>query len=50
MSEVQTAIDAGDYKSAQTKAQVVQDKSQQVIAEIQGALAKVHKAKPGKKT
>jgi hypothetical protein len=49
VSEVQSAMDAGDFKAAQAKAHAIQDKSQQVSAEIESALAKVQKAKPGKK-
>lgn len=50
LSEVQAAIDAGDYLGAQAKAKAIQEKSQAVAAEIQSALAKVGgaKAKKGK--
>ncbi len=50
LSEVQTAIDAGDYLGAQAKAKAIQEKSQAVASEIQSALAKVGgaKAKKGK--
>lgn len=48
LTEVQAAIDAGDYLAAQTKAKAIQDKSQAVAKEIQDALAKVGGAK-GKK-
>ncbi|MFM8551149.1 MAG: hypothetical protein ACKOCD_02375 [Nitrospiraceae bacterium] len=48
MTEVQAAIDAGDFLAAQTKAKAIQDKSQAVAKEIQDALAKVGGAK-GKK-
>ncbi len=49
LPDIQKAIDAEDYQSAQVKAKAVQDKGQAVSAEIQTALAKVQKAKPGKK-
>jgi hypothetical protein len=45
LSEVQTAIDAGDYLAAQAKAKAIKEKSQAVAAEIQTALAKVSSAK-----
>lgn len=48
LSEVQTAIDAGDYLGAQAKAKAIQEKSQAVAAEIQSALAKVGGAKAKK--
>jgi len=48
LTEVQTAIDAGDYLTAQAKAKAIQDKSQAVAKEVQEALAKVAGAK-GKK-
>ncbi len=48
LTEVQAAIDGGDYLAAQTKAKAIQDKSQAVAKEIQDALAKVGGAK-GKK-
>lgn len=48
LSEVQTAIDAGDYLGAQAKAKAIQEKSQSVAAEIQSALAKVGGAKAKK--
>jgi hypothetical protein len=41
LSEVQTAIDSGDYLAAQAKAKAIKEKSQAVAAEIQTALAKV---------
>jgi hypothetical protein len=43
LSEVQTAIDAGDYLAAQAKAKAIKEKSHAVAAEIQTALAKVSK-------
>ncbi|MBM4132636.1 MAG: hypothetical protein FJ245_02610 [Nitrospira sp.] len=45
LAEVQAAMDAEDYLTAQTKAKAIQDKSQAVAKEIQGALAKVAGAK-----
>lgn len=48
LSEVNTAIDAGDYLGAQSKAKAIQDKSQTVATEIQTALAKVGAAKAEK--
>lgn len=48
LTEVQTALDAGDYKTAQAKAKAIQDKSQAVSAEIQFALAKTGAAKAQK--
>jgi hypothetical protein len=49
MPDIQKTIDAEDYQAAQAKAKAVQDKSQTVSAELESALAKVHKAKPTKK-
>jgi hypothetical protein len=49
LPDIQKAIDAEDYQSAQVKAKAIQDKGQAVSAEIQTALAKVQKAKPSKK-
>lgn len=48
LTDVQAALDAGDYLAAQTKAKAIQDKSQAVAKEVQDALAKVGGAK-GKK-
>lgn len=45
LTEVQQAIDAGDYQAAQAKAQAIQEKSRAVAKEIQEALAKVSKGK-----
>jgi hypothetical protein len=45
LNEVQLAIDAEDYLTAQAKAKAVQDKSQALAAEVKGALAKVGGAK-----
>lgn len=41
LSEVQAAVDAGDYLTAQTKAKAIQEKAEAVAGEIQTALAKV---------
>ncbi|MGH7205801.1 MAG: hypothetical protein ACREI2_06290 [Nitrospiraceae bacterium] len=41
LSEVQKALDAGDYQAAQTKAKAIHEKSQAVQAEIQRAMTKV---------
>ena len=48
LTEVSTALEAGDYKAAQSKAKAIQDKSQSVSAEIQSALAKTGAAKAQK--
>lgn len=48
LSEVKTAVDAGDYQAAEAKARAIQEKSQTVSTEIESALAKVQKAKPPK--
>jgi chromosome segregation ATPase len=48
LTEVQTAIDSGDYLAAQAKAKAIKEKSQAVAAEIQTALAKVSKGKSSK--
>ena len=48
LAEVQAAMDAGDYQAAHAKAKAIQDKSELVSNEIQGALAKVQKGKPAK--
>lgn len=45
LTEVQTAIDSGDYLAAQAKAKAIKEKSQAVAVEIQTALAKVSSAK-----
>lgn len=49
LSEVQSAIDAGDYLTAQTKAKAIQEKAQAVAGEIQTALGKVAAGKGKKK-
>ena len=49
LPDIQKTIDAEDYQAAQAKAKAVQDKGQAVSAELESALAKVHKAKPTKK-
>jgi hypothetical protein len=49
LPDIQKTIDAEDYQAAQAKAKAVQDKSQAVSAELESALAKVHKVKPTKK-
>ena len=49
LPDIQKNIDAEDYQAAQAKAKAVQEKSQAVSAELESALAKVHKAKPSKK-
>ncbi len=48
LSEVQTALDAGDYRVAQIKAKAIQEKSLAVQAEIQRAMTKVGAAKAQK--
>lgn len=48
LSEVQTAMDAGDYQAARTKATAIQEKSQTLQAEIQRAMIKVGSAKAHK--
>ena len=45
LTEVAAALEAGDYKAAQSKAKAIQDKSHSVSAEIQSALAKTGAAK-----
>lgn len=45
LNDVQMAMDAEDYLTAQAKAKAVQDKSQALSAEVKGALAKVGGAK-----
>jgi hypothetical protein len=49
LPDIQKTLDAEDYQAAQAKAKAVQDKSQAVSAELETALAKVHRAKPTKK-
>lgn len=49
LPDIQKTIDAEDYQAAQAKAKAVQDKGQAVSAELESALAKVHKPKPTKK-
>ncbi len=49
LPDIHKTIEAEDYQAAQAKAKAVQDKSQAVSAELESALAKVHKAKPTKK-
>jgi len=49
LPDIQKTLDAEDYQAAQVKARAVQEKSQAVSAELENALAKVHKAKPTKK-
>jgi len=49
LPDIQKTLDAEDYQAAQAKARAVQEKSQAVSAELENALAKVHKAKPTKK-
>jgi hypothetical protein len=49
LTEVQTAIDAGDYQAAQAKAKAIKDKSEMLAAEIRGALAKVAAGKAARK-
>ena len=52
LSQVQMAIDKEDYPSAQSQAKAIDEKSHAVSAEIEAALAKVHKGKssrPAKK-
>ncbi len=46
LNQVQTAIDAADYPTAQTKAKAIHEKSQAVSQEIKAALAKIGKRKP----
>jgi hypothetical protein len=48
LTEVQTAIDSGDYLAAQAKAKAIKDKSEAVSAEIRTALAKVSVGKSKK--
>jgi hypothetical protein len=45
LNEVQTAMDAEDYLTAQAQAKAVQDKSLALLSEVRGALAKVGGAK-----
>lgn len=46
LNQVQAAIDAADYPTAQTKAKAIHEKSQAVSQEIEAALAKIGKGKP----
>jgi hypothetical protein len=46
LNQVQMAIDAADYPTAQTKAIAIHEKSQAVSKEIETALAKIGKGKP----
>lgn len=46
LNQVQAAIDAADYPTAQTKAKAIHEKSQAVSQEIKAALAKIGKKKP----
>ena len=46
LKQVQAAIDAADYPTAQTKAKAIHEKSQAVSQEIKAALAKIGKRKP----
>ena len=48
LNDVQTAMDAEDYLTAQAKAKAVQDKSLALSSEVHGALAKVSGAKTAK--
>lgn len=45
LPDVQKALDAGDYQAALTKAKAIQEKSQAVQAEIQGAMTKTRPKK-----
>ena len=47
--ELQTTMEAGDYRAVHAKAQAIQEKSLQVSSEIEHALAKIHTPKPAKK-
>lgn len=49
LPDIQKAIDAEDYQSAQAKAKAIGEKAQTVSAEIESAMAKVQKSKPLKK-
>jgi hypothetical protein len=49
LPEVQKGIEAEDYQAAQARAKAIQDKSQAVSAEIETALAKMHKPQVAKK-
>ncbi|MCX5725090.1 MAG: hypothetical protein NTX84_11390 [Nitrospirae bacterium] len=46
LTQVQAALDAADYPTAQTKAKAIHEKSQAVSHEIETALAKIGKGKP----
>ena len=49
LNDVQMAMDKADYLGAQTKAKAIQEKGQAVSKEIETALAKIGKGKPGAK-
>lgn len=49
LPDIQKAIDAEDYQSAQANAKAVREKAQMVSTEIESAMAKVHQSKPSKK-
>jgi hypothetical protein len=54
LSEVQEAVDKGDYQGAQAKAKAIQEKGQSIAGEVQSAIDKINaakapKGKPGKK-
>jgi uncharacterized membrane-anchored protein len=49
LTEVQKALDGGDFPGAQAKAKAIQDKAQSIMNEVQQAMAKVQKANAGKK-
>lgn len=50
LAEVQTALDKEDYPAAQAQSKAIDEKSRAVSAEIQSALAKVHKGKSSSST
>lgn len=50
LTQVQTALDQEDYPAAQAQAKAIDEKSRAVSAEIQTALAKVHKGKSSSTT
>jgi hypothetical protein len=49
LKQVQASIDKEDFPAAQTQAKAIHDMSQGVSTEIQNALAKVGKGKPGRR-
>jgi hypothetical protein len=49
LTEIQKAIDGGDYQGAQAKAKAIQDKAQAISTEVETALAKTQKGKLAKK-